>query len=165
MFKYNLLGNELENYYIKAHKIICIICACLVVLLSFFSFFWGYMLVLAGLTMLIGLAFFISYRQNIKKYGDKLSFENGIITIFDYKNRKKIELSLDAMEHCYLNVAFDYGRPRYIYKNCLVLYDNEKIRKYLNLNKKVNYSLYWENNKIIIIQNDAAIEEFNKILK
>ena len=158
MVTYDLIDSRLKDYHIKGHKYVCLISFILIIVLIFLSDLSVAIVVLLPVITLVNIVFFITYNINRRKYGKKLSFCNGIITVYDYKNHKIKELHIDTMKYRYLNVAFIYERPR-CYQKCLVLYEN------IVLYENMEYSSYWNDSEIVIIQNPQLIDFFRAILK
>ena len=148
-----LIDEELQTYYITAHKCISIISFAITVVLLILSIFYLFALVfLSAVTAFICVTFFITYRINKNKYGRKICCVGENLIICDYKGKKTSELDMSSLKKDYLQIAFDYGRPRYIYKQCLILHNN------FELYERMEYSSYWNNHDLVIVQNQKAIE-------
>lgn len=152
---YDLIEKELKNYYIIAHKYIFIICLSLSLTFGVLSIFYNVALVFLVIFAIITLIFFITWNINKKKYGKKLLYANGVITIYNHKNLKINDFKLDSLKKKYMKIAFDEC-PRFSYRNCLVLYLN--IEPYENM----EYRSFWNNPNIVIIQNPELIDNINK---
>ena len=152
---YDLIEKKLKNYYIIGHKYVFIICLSLSLTLGILSVFYNVALVFLVIFAIITLVFFITWNINRKKYGKKLLYVNGVITIYNHKNLKINDFKLDALKKKYMKIAFDEC-PRFSYKNCLVLYLN--IEPYENM----EYRSFWNNPNIVIIQNPELIDIINK---
>ena len=148
-----LIDKELQTYYITAHKYISIISFAITVVLIILSIFYLFALVfLSTVTAFICVTFFITYRTNKNKYGRKICCVGESLIICDYKGKKIRRLDMGSLKKDYLQIAFDYGRPRYIYKQCLILHNNFKLYEHME------YSSYWNNYNLVIIQNQKTIE-------
>lgn len=152
---YDLIDKKLKNYYIIGHKYFFIICLSLSLTFGILSIFYNVALVFLVIFAIITLIFFITWNINKKKYGKKLLYANGVITIYNHKNLKINDFKLDALKKKYMKIAFDEC-PRFSYKNCLVLYLN--IEPYENM----EYRSFWNNPNIVIIQNPELIDIINK---
>ena len=152
---YDLIEKKLKNYYIIGHKYVFIICLSLSLTFGILSVFYNVALVFLVIFAIITLVFFITWNINRKKYGKKLLYVNGVITIYNHKNLKINDFKLDALKKKYMKIAFDEC-PRFSYKNCLVLYLN--IEPYENM----EYRSFWNNPNIVIIQNPELIDIINK---
>ena len=154
---YELIDKELKKYYIDGHKYMFLACLCVSLILGVLSIFYTLTLVLSVIFAIIALIFCISWNSNKKIYGKKLLYTNDTIKIYNYKNIKIDEFKLKTLKKNYLNVAFNYY-PKFSFKRCLVLsidfdpYDN------------MEYRSFWNNSKIVIIQNSELIVHINKLI-
>ena len=151
---YDLIDKSLKDYYIKAYKYVFIVVLVLSIALGVLSLFATFAMPLFILAVIVDLVFLFTWRRNIPKYGGKLSCGNKAITVYNHKGLKIKEFSIDITNHSYLKIAFD-EYPRYSYKKCLVFYTN--IEPY----EKMEYSSYWNDSNIVIIQNPSLIEIIN----
>lgn len=152
---YDLIDKSSKDYYIKAHKCGFIVMLVLSIALGVLSFFATFAMPLLILAVIIDLVFLFTWRRNIPKYGGKLSCGNKAITVYNHKGLKIKEFPIEITNHSYLKIAFD-EYPRYSYKKCLVFYNN--IEPY----EKMEYSSYWNDPNIVIIQNPSLIEMIDK---
>ena len=152
MEMYNLIDNELREYYIVAHKYICVISLIIFVVLSIVSIINIFIFALASVFFFISLLFFVTYTLNKNAYGKKLSLCNNTVCVFDHKNNKIVEFELNTINSCYLSVGFDNKNPRFVYKKCLIFY-NEKIEPY----DEMEYRSFKNCKDLVIIQNPNLI--------
>lgn len=155
---YDLIDKNLKDYYIKGHKYMFLVGIFLSLILSVLSVFYILVLIFLVISVIISLIFFITWSKNKRKYGKKLSYNNDVITIYDYKNLKIKEFQIEYLKSKYMKIAFD-KYPRLSYKNCLIIYIN--FEPYENM----EYSSYWNESNVAIIQNSQLIDMINKIFK
>lgn len=152
---YDLIDNDLRDYYIKGHKYISLVGIFLSLVLSVLSAFYTVAIVFLAMIVIISLVFLTTWSKNKKMYGNKLSLVNDVITICDYKNSKIKEISIECCRIDYIKIAFNQY-PKYAYKNCLVIYNN--FEPYENM----EYTSYWNEPNIVIIQNPQLIGIIDK---
>ena len=155
---YDLIDKKLKNYYIKGHKYMFLVFLCMSLILSVLSIFYTVALVFLVIFVIITLIFFITWNKNKKKYGKKLTYDNNVITIYDYKDFKINEFQIENLKSTYIKIAFD-EYPRFNLKSCFIIYNN--FEPYENM----EYSSFWNESKIAIIQNSELIDIINKKLK
>ena len=156
---YDLIDKNLKDYYIKGHKYVFLVGVFLSLTLSILSIFYIAALIsLAIIFLTISLIFFITWNKNKRKYGKKLSYNKDIITIYDYKNSKIKAFQIKNLKSSYLKIAFD-EYPRFKYRSCLILYID--FEPYENM----EYSSYWNESNVVIIQNSQLIDLIKRILK
>lgn len=154
---YELIDKELKKYYIDGHKYVFLACLCVSLILGVLSIFYIATLALSVIFAITALIFCISWNLNKKIYGKKLSYTDDTIKIYNHKNIKIDEFRLKTLKKDYLNVAFNYYR-KFRFIRCLVLsidfdpYDN------------MEYRSFWNNSKIVIIQNSELINHINKLI-
>ena len=103
-------------------------------------------------------SFLFSWIGGRNTYGNSISVEDGIITIYNYKKNKLREFELNSMEKTYLQITFPWRpSPKYTSKKCLILYKN--FEPYENM----EYGSYWNDPNVIIIQNPLLIEKINSL--
>lgn len=155
---YDLIDKNLKNYYIKGHKYMFLIGLSLSLVLIILSIFYIVALVYLVICVIITSIFFITWNKNKRKYGKRLSYTNDAILIYNYKNIKINEFKMEYLKKKYIKIAFDEC-PRFNFKNCLILYLN--FEPYENM----EYSSYWNDSNIVIIQNSELINNIIKIIK
>ena len=148
---FDLIDKELKQYYITAHKYIFLIGLCLSFILIILSVFYTAASALLVIFAIITSAFFITWNINKRKYGKSISFIDGILTIYDYRNYKINEFKFEFLKKKYVNIAFDQY-PRFSFKRCLVLYSDSE--PYENM----EYSSYWNDSSFVIIQKSETID-------
>ncbi len=158
MIIYDLIDKDLKDYYISAQKWMFIISGIISIILGVLSIYFIAALILFVMFLFITLLFIVFWNINKNKYGKKISINDGIIKIYNYKNILIKEYIIESNKFCYIDIAFDYYR-KFIYKNCLVLYND------IDLYDKMEYRSYWNESTMIIIENPQTIKEINKILK
>lgn len=158
MKTYDLIEKELKEYYIAAQKWCFIISSVILLLFVVLAFFYTFAQALLFVCVPISLTFYITYLTGRQRYGKTLRLSDGIVSIYDYKNNLVDEYRLDETSCCYLNVAFDHGRPIRIYKRCLIFYKN------IELYENMEYSTYWNDSELVIIQNPQLIEVIEKLI-
>ena len=148
---HNLIDKDLRDYHIKSHKYISLAGMFFSLALGILSAFYMVATVFLAIIVIVSLVCFATWSKNKKIYGNKLSFVNDVIVIYDYKNSKIKEISI---EHCridYIKIAFNQY-PRYSYKSCLVIYNN------FELYENMEYVSHWNEPDIVIIQNPQLID-------
>ena len=151
MNTYELIDPKLKDYYIKGTKAVSIIVAIIAIIFAIFSLFYDAAKVLLILFATIELFFLTTWNINKKKYGNKLLFNNDKVVIVNCKGKIIKELSFYSLNAIYTDIAFD-EYPRYNYRKCLVLYSNTQPYK------NMEYSSFWDNLDMVIIQNPSLIE-------
>ena len=155
MVAFDLISNHLKNYYIKGTRYCFIVFLIMSIVLAFLSLFYNFVIVLSLTIATCALAFLFVWNRNKRKYGNKFSCDNETVVICDYKGQKVKEFKLDSMKRSYLSIAFDFAKG-YSYQKCLILYNG--IEPY----EKMEYSSYWNDPNIVIIQNPSLIEMIDK---
>ena len=155
---YDLIDNHLRDYYIKGTKYSFIAFLIATIGLGILSPFYDFTVVLSIVVAVPTLVFLFVWRRNKTKYENKLSCNDKTITVYNYKNQKVKEFKLDLMKSGYLKMAFD-EYPRYSYKECLILYND------IELYENMEYSSYWNDSNMCIIQNPILIEMVEQRLR
>ena len=103
---YDLIDQELKSYYIVAHKYVFLIslglCLSLIItafIIMAFSELYTAMFAFSVIFAIVSLIFFISWNINKKKYGNKISYTDDVITIYDYNNLKVKEFKLKHIKN------------------------------------------------------------------
>ena len=154
---YDLIDERLKSYYITGHKCMFFSGLCLSLIFVALSVFYTVAVVFFVIFAIITLTFYITWNKNKKKYEKKLSYTENTITIYDHKNLIINEFKLDSLEKKQIKVAFD-EYPKFNYINCLVMYID--FEPYENM----EYSSFWNNSNVVIIQNSELIDKILKII-
>ena len=182
---YDLIDQELKSYYIVAYKYMFLIslglCLSFIItafIIMAFSELYTAMFAFSVIFAIVSLIFFISWNINKKKYGNKISYTDDVITIYDYNNLKVKEFKLKHIKKKHLKVGFDHKCPLIIFRSCLVLYLNSEPRENMEYSsywndyviiqnseprENMEYSSYW--NDFVIIQNAESIDIIDKIIE
>ena len=158
MKMYDLIDNHLKNYYIKGTKYGFIAFLIATIVLGVLSPFYNFAAVLCIVIAVPTLVLLFKWRRNKTKYENKLSCSDKTVTVYNYKNQKVKEFKLDLMKSSCLKMAFD-EYPRYSYKECLVLYND------IELYENMEYSSFWNDSNMLIIQNPFLIRMIEQMPK
>lgn len=154
---YDLIDNHLKNYYIKGTKYCFIAFLIATIVLGVLSPFYNFAAALCIVIAVPTLVLLFRWRRNKTKYENKLSCNDKTVTVYTYKNQKVKEFKLDLMKSSCLKMAFDQYRG-YSYKECLVLYND------IELYENMEYSSYWNDSNMLIIQNPVLIKMIEQML-
>ena len=157
MKMYDLIDNHLKNYYIKGTKYCFVAFLIATIVLGVLSPFYNFAAVLCIVIAVPALVLLFVWRRNKTKYENKLSCNDKTVIIYNYKNQKVREIKLDLMKRSYLSIAFDFAKG-YSYQKCLILHNG--IEPYENM----EYSSYWNDSNMLIIQNPVLIKMIEQML-
>lgn len=151
---YELIDEKLKKYYINYRKCVFLIGIFLVFVLAILSFFNSIAIIFMLIMLMLDMVFLLSWLINRKKYGNKLSYYNGIITVYKYNGLKLREFKYDSMKTKFMQIAFD-EYPKFSYKKCLIIFSD--MEPYENM----EYRSYAQHPQFIIIQNPFLIKMIN----
>ncbi len=162
---HDLVDRRLTNHFFQNNKLCGILIAVIWLGMAVYGFFiendkgsyWLFWGVIAALFSLLFLGAWFGIRR---VYGNKLSFCDGIVTLYNRKNKKIRSFALATMKSDYREVKFPGdGYIRFVCKTCLVLYEN------IELYESIEYWSDWKDPNIIIIQNPELIKIMEELLK
>lgn len=157
--QYDLIDKELKSYFISAQKYMFLFfsfVSFVFVILLLFNKSAGNILFLVPFAI-TAFTFLMTWTVDKKMYGKKIGINDDEIIVYDYKSRRIQEFKIGEINKALIDVSFLRGYV-HIKRKCMIIYiDFEPY-------EDMEYRSYWNEENVLIIQNNETIEILQKTL-
>lgn len=153
---FDLIDKQIKSFYINTCKWMFIISLILVPIILGLCFVSLYLIIPLVIDIIICIISLIFYIKNKKIYNQKiqvLAYEFNLLE----NGKIKGTLKRNNLQYGFVRVGFFFPF-RFVYKKCLVIYQN------IEIYKEMKYRDYVEKSNLIIIQNTKTINEIFKLI-
>ncbi|MCI5938474.1 MAG: hypothetical protein SOU07_00035 [Bacilli bacterium] len=153
---FDLIDKQIKDFYINTFKWMFIVSLILVPIIFGLCFVSSYLIIALIVDIIVSIVSLVFFIKNKRIYNQKIQVLAYEFNLLD-NGKIKGTLKRNNLQYGFVRVGFFFPF-RFVYKKCLVIYQN------IEIYKEMKYRDYVEKSNLIIIQNTKTINEIFKLI-